>query len=203
MVPATDARLFFPATARNREPILEVLTRVLPHLGTVVEIGSGSGEHVAYFARRLPSLRFQPTDPLEAHRASIDAWVESEALTNVAPALVLDAEAEPWPLTHADAVFTANVIHIAPWSVCLAILAGAGAILPPGAPLIFYGPFRRDGAHTAESNAAFDESLRSRDPRWGVRDLEDVTAEAAARGFELEETVPMPANNFTVIYRRR
>lgn len=197
-----DARLRFPATERNRSPILAVLERVLPARGVVLEIASGSGEHAIFFARALPSLTFQPSDPDPAHVASIDAWRSSEDLPNVAPALTLDVHAKPWPLAHADAVYCANMIHIAPWSACLALLDGAASTLAPGAPLVLYGPYRVGGAHTAPSNEAFDASLRARDPRWGVRDLEEVLREAATRGLAHAETIAMPANNLTVVLRR-
>jgi hypothetical protein len=197
-----DARLFFPATARNRGPILDVLRRVLPEAGTVLEVASGSGEHAAFFARALPGLRWLPSDPDPAHGASIDAWRRHEGLPNLLPPLRLDVREHPWPVAHADAVYCANLIHIAPWAACLGLFDGAARVLPAGAPLVLYGPFRVGGAHTAPSNEAFDASLRARDPAWGVRDLEDVTAAAAAAGFRHEATVPMPANNQTVIWRR-
>ena len=197
-----DARLRFPATERNRAPILAVLERVLPARGVVLEIASGSGEHAIFFARALPSLTFQPSDPDPAHVASIDAWRSSEDLPNVAPALTLDVHAKPWPLAHADAVYCANMIHIAPWSACLALLDGAASTLAPGAPLVLYGPYRVGGAHTAPSNEAFAASLRARDPRWGVRDLEEVLREAPTRGLAHAETLAMPANNLTVVLRR-
>jgi hypothetical protein len=197
-----DRRLHFPATERNRAPILAVLERVLPREGVVLEIASGSGQHVVSFARALPSISWQPTDADPAHVASIDAWRASEAAENVAPALLLDVEAQPWPVRRADAIFCANMIHIAPWSACLALLDGAASLLGPDAPLVIYGPFREGGAHTAASNEGFDASLRARDPRWGVRDLDEVLAEARARGLVHDSTVRMPANNLTVVLRR-
>jgi hypothetical protein len=197
-----DARLRFPATERNRGPILVVLERVLPSRGTVLEIASGSGEHAMFFARALPSLTFQPSDPDPTHVASIDAWRRSEGLANVRPALQLDVHTRPWPIEHADAIVCANMIHIAPWSACLALLEGAGACLREGAPFVLYGPFREGGAHTAPSNESFDRSLQARDPRWGVRDLDEVITLARTHGLVHEETVRMPANNLTVIFRR-
>jgi SAM-dependent methyltransferase len=189
-------RLEFPAAARNRDPILAVLRNVFqPPIVRVLEIGSGSGEHAVHFAREMPSLVWQPSDVEPAHLASIDAW--REQVTNVLPALRLDPRTDPLPAC--DAIFCANVIHIAPWGVALAIVAGARA-LPVGAPLVFYGPFRRDGKHTAPSNEAFDASLRSRDPEWGVRDVAELAA--AAEGFVLESVHEMPANNLTVVLRR-
>jgi len=201
-----DARRHAPATARNREPILAVLSRVLPARGLVLEIASGSGEHAVAFAARLPGLRFQPSDADPQALASIEAWRVDAGVGNVLPALALDVEALPWALPAGigapDAILCINMIHIAPWSACLALLEGSSQWLAPGAPLVLYGPYREEGRHTAPSNEVFDASLRERDPAWGVRDLESVSAEAAARGFALEEVVAMPANNRTVVLRR-
>lgn len=197
-----SARRRAPAAARNREPILAVLRRVLPGSGLVVEIASGSGEHAVYFARALPHLEFQPSDPDADSRASIDAWREHEALPNLRPALALDTTAESWPIEDPAALCCCNMIHIAPWEAGLGLLRGAGKVLAPGHPLVLYGPYRRAGRHTAPSNERFDESLRARDPRWGVRDLDEVVLEARSCGLELDEVVEMPANNLTVILRR-
>jgi SAM-dependent methyltransferase len=197
-----DARLDFPATHRNGEPIFGVLSRVMPREGLVLEIGSGSGQHVVRFAKGLPKLRFQPTDPDPDHVASIDAWRAHEEADNVLPALHLDATKLPWPLERADAIYCANVIHISPWEVALSILEGASRVLPPEGLLFFYGPFMRGGAHTAPSNERFDESLRSRDPRWGVRDLTEVSDAARDVGLHRREVVDMPANNLSVIFRK-
>jgi SAM-dependent methyltransferase len=201
-----DERRFAPATARNRAPIVAVLERVLPPRGLVLEIASGTGEHAVAFARALPVLVFQPSDVDPDSLASIEAWRRHSGLVNVRPALPLDVHALPWRMPGdlaIDAVLCINMIHIAPWSACLALLDGAAAALEPGAPLVLYGPYRERGAHTAPSNEAFDASLRERDPRWGVRDLDDVAREAAARGLALEEVVAMPANNLTLVLRRR
>ncbi|PWC36973.1 SAM-dependent methyltransferase [Azospirillum sp. TSO22-1] len=195
---AAMSRLDAPATGRNRDPILAVLRRVLPARGTVLEVAGGTGQHAAHFAEALPDLVWQPTDPDPAHRASIAAW--TEGLPNVRPPLALDATRRPWPVERADAVLCINMIHIAPWAACLGLLAGAAEILASGAPLVLYGPYRRGGAHTAPSNAAFDANLRARNPEWGVRDLEAVAH--AAAGFVLDEVVEMPANNLTVVFRR-
>jgi len=201
---ATDARRFAAATQRNRAPILAVLARVLPERGLVLEIASGTGEHAVVFAQALPALVFQPSDTEPESLASIEGWRARSALPNVRRALALDVHALPWPLRDPpDAILCINMIHIAPWSACLALLDGAAAVLAPGAPLVLYGPYRAGGAHTAPSNAAFDASLRERDVRWGVRDQEEVAAEAAARGLALEEVVEMPANNRTLVLRRR
>ncbi len=199
---AVNAKLrYAPATERNRGPILAVLRRVLPAQGTVLEIASGTGEHACHFAAALSELTWQPSDPDPDARASIAAWAEKLAVPNVKPPLSLDAESAAWPAAAADAIVCINMIHIAPWEACEGLLAGASRLLPAGAPLVLYGPFRLDGVHTAPSNESFDASLRARDPRWGVRDVDDVSARAAAHGFAFEERVAMPANNQTVVYR--
>ncbi len=192
-----------PATLRNRDPILAVLRRVLPRDGTVLEIGSGSGEHAAYFAAALAPLRWQPTDASDGDFASITGWAREHGASTVEPPIVLDATSDAWPVSRADAAFSANVIHIAPWRVTEGLLRGASRALPPGAPLVLYGPFMREGAHTATSNAAFDAELRRRDPSWGIRDLGVVTDVAATHGLDLDDITEMPANNLTVVFRRR
>lgn len=197
----TDPRLDYPATRRNRSAILDVLREVLPATGTVLEVASGSGQHVAHFAEALPDLHWQPTDLDDAVLASIAAW--SEALANVAAPARLDTiRADSWPLARMDAVYCANMIHIAPWEACLGLLEGAGARLASGGPLCLYGPFKRGGVHTAPSNAGFDRSLQSRNPNWGVRDLDQVSEEANRRGLALDRVFEMPANNLTVVFRR-
>jgi len=190
------------ATERNREPILAVLRRVLPAGGQVLEIASGTGQHATFFAAALPAVRWLPSDPQVAHRQSVAAWSAATGATNVAAPADLDVERWPWPVAHADAIVCINMIHIAPWSAAEALFAGAARVLPAGGVLFLYGPFKRDGAHTAESNQRFDERLRAEDPRWGVRDLADVTALARAAGFEEPEIVPMPANNLSLVFRR-
>ena len=190
-----------PATARNRDPILAVLRRVLPPRGLVLEIASGSGEHGLHFAAALPQLTWQPTDADPAALASIRAWRADSGPPNLLEPLPLDVCA-PWPLPRADAVVCINMIHIAPWEACLGLLQGAAALLPAGGVLYLYGPYRAAGQHTAPSNAVFDEDLRARDPRYGVRDLEAVVAAAAERGLRWHETVPMPANNLSVVLRK-
>lgn len=197
---ATDARMFAPAAMRNREPILAILRRVLPRSGLVLEVASGTGEHIAHFAAGLPGLTFQPTEFDADRRASVDAW--TAGLRNVRPAVALDATAPVWPVERAAAMFCANMIHIAPWEATLGLLAGAGRVLPPGGVLVLYGPYMQGGAHTAESNAAFDADLRMRDARWGVRDLDEVARVAACAELRLEEIVEMPANNLVVVFRR-
>lgn len=198
-----DLRRHAPATERNRAPLLDVLRRVLPSQGAVLEVAAGTGQHAVAFAEALPGLTWHPTDADPGALDSIRAWAAEAALPNLAPPARLDVLAdEPWPLARADAVVCINMIHIAPWEACLGLMRGAGAVLEAGAPLVLYGPYRRDGTHTAPSNAAFEDWLKAQDPRFGVRDLETVAAEAAAHGLSLEEVVPMPANNFTVIFRR-
>lgn len=199
---ASDPRRFAPAAARNRDAILDALRRHLPASGLVLELASGSGEHAIHFAAALPGLTFQPSDPLPEARASIDAWATETGLPNIRPALAIDATAPGWPVTAADAVVCINMIHISPWAATEGLMRGAAAILPPGAPLVLYGPYRRGGAHTAPSNAAFDADLRARDPAWGVRDLEAVAALAAEHGFGPPAVAEMPANNLTVTFRR-
>lgn len=189
-----------PSPERNKQPILEILARVLPQRGLVLEIGSGTGQHVSHFARALPGLTFQPSEFDRERHASIAAW--SEGLANVLPPIGFDVTRLPWPVTAADAIVCINVIHISPWEATLALMKGAGEILPPGGVLVTYGPYRREGRHTAPSNEAFDASLKSRDPRWGVRDMAEVAAAAHAQGLGLEEAVAMPANNFTLVFRK-
>jgi hypothetical protein len=198
----SDARLYAPATQRNRDVILDVLRRTLPATGLVLEIASGSGEHAIHFAQALPKLTFQPTDPTQEALASIAAWMAETKIANVRPPLRLDVTQHTWPLAAADAVLCINMIHISPWAATLALMRGAATILPAGAPLYLYGPYRRDGAHTAPSNADFDASLRARDPAWGVRDLEAVADAARAAGFTAPAITPMPANNLSLVFRR-
>ena len=202
MAASFDNALTAPAVARNRDPILAVLREVLAAPGTVLEIASGSGEHAVHFASALPHLVWQPTDPDEHARRSIAAHAARAGLPNLLPPLALDAAAPVWPVTHADAVVSINMIHIAPWSAAEGLMAGAARLLAPGSPLYLYGPFREHGRHTAPSNAAFDESLKARDPAWGVRDLDEVAALASRHGLALSRTVAMPANNLSVVFRR-
>jgi SAM-dependent methyltransferase len=197
-----DARLYAPAAARNREPILAVLQRVLPTRGLVLEVASGSGEHAALLAAALPHLVWQPSDADPRARDSIAAFGAASGLANLRAPLALDAAASRWPVTSAAAVVCINMIHIAPWFACEGLMAGAGRILGTGGVLYLYGPFREDGRHTAPSNAAFDADLRARDPSWGVRDLGDVAALAARHGLGHVETVAMPANNRSVVFRK-
>ena len=190
------------AAARNRGPILEVLRGYLNAPGRVLEVGSGTGQHASCFARALPAIEWQPTDRDDALFDSIRAWAAHEGVARPLAPQLLDATGSEWPEGPFDAVFSANVVHISPWEVCLGLLDGAARVLRPGGHLFLYGPFRIGGRHTAPSNEAFDQDLRRRDPSWGVRDLERVQAEAAARGLVLVERVAMPANNQTLVFRR-
>jgi SAM-dependent methyltransferase len=192
-----------PAADRNKDPILAVLRRVLPARGLVVEIASGTGQHVVYFARALPALTWQPSDSDAAALASIAAWIAAEQLSNVNMPILLDVCRSPWPVSDAQAMVCINMIHIAPWAAARALFAGAGEILPPGGVLFLYGPYRRCGGHTAPSNEAFDAQLRSQNLDWGVRDLEDVEGLGHRSGFALEETIAMPANNFSLVFRKQ
>lgn len=193
-------KLESPSVARNRDALLAVLADWLPARGTVLEVASGSGEHALHFARAFPHLRFQPSDPDAEARASIAAWAAEAALPNLRPLLALDV-LDDAPFPPADVVLCINMIHIAPWAATAGLLRHAARALPAGAPLILYGPFRREGVPTAPSNLDFDRSLRERDPRWGLRRLEGVAALAAPE-FDGPEVREMPANNLSVRFRR-
>ncbi|KIP13027.1 MULTISPECIES: DUF938 domain-containing protein [Burkholderia] len=195
-------RLSAPAAERNRGPILDVLRRVLPARGDVLEIASGTGQHVVHFAAGLPGLHWRPSDPDAQARRSIAAWIAQAGLSNVDAPLAFDVRDAAWPFAALDAIVCINMIHIAPWACAEALFAGASRVLRPGGVLVLYGPYRREGRHTAPSNAAFDAQLRSRDPSWGVRDLETVVALGLDRGLDCIEVVEMPANNLSVVFRR-
>ncbi len=199
---ANDARADAPATHRNREPLRAELARVLPAEGRVLELASGTGQHVCAFAAAFPSLLWQPSDPSEVARESIAAWIAHERLTNVLPPLRLDASSPEWPVARADALLCVNMAHISPWEATLGLLDGGVRVLAPGAPLVLYGPWHIGGRPTAPSNAAFDEDLHARDPAWGVRHLETLLLEAAARGYALARVEAMPANNLVIVLRR-
>lgn len=191
-----------PAAARNRQPILDVLQPRLPSQGLVLEIASGTGEHIVHYAAARPELTFQPSDPDVDARASVDDWVRTLGLANVRPALEIDVTARTWPVERADAVLCCNMIHIAPWEAAVGLVAGAARLLPPGGLFYLYGPYRRGGRHTAPSNEAFDADLRRRNPAWGVRDLEAVIDLTGAQGFSTPEIVEMPANNLSLLFNR-
>lgn len=212
-----DLRQYAPATERNRVVILDVLRQVLPPTGTVLEISSGTGEHAIFFASQLHPRHWLPSDPNPVARNSILAWQQYHPTENLHPPIALDVHDARWPVEQPNfpeilpgidwvanpirAIVNINMIHIAPWSACLALLAGAERILPSGGVLYLYGPFRQGGQHTAPSNAAFDESLRSQNPAWGVRDLDEVIAVAQSHHLIWKETIAMPANNLSVIFQ--
>ena len=195
-------RLEYPATLRNRDAILDVLRDVLPKSGLVLEIASGSGEHIVHFAQAFPTLVFQPSDPEEAALKSIAGWIEHEGQHNVHAPLMLDAASDKWPVASADAILCINMIHISPWRATEGLMHGAARILKTGSPLYLYGPYRRKDVATAPSNEAFDASLKSRNAEWGLRNLDDVAALAKAHGFSAPAITEMPANNLSVVFRR-
>jgi hypothetical protein len=213
----SDDRQFAPATQRNREPILEVLLQVLPPTGTVLEISSGTGEHAVFFAPRLQPRLWIPSDPNPIARASIAAWRQQVSAANLLAPIALDASDSVWPIEQAElpqalqglnlqqnpieAIVNINMIHIAPWSACLGLFAGARRILSAGGILYLYGPFKQGGQHTASSNEAFDASLQAQNAAWGVRDLDDVVAVAQAHNFTLTQAIAMPANNLSVVFQ--
>ena len=203
----TDARLDYPATGRNQEVILDVLKEALPNLGTVLEVASGSGQHITYFAHQIPQLKWQPSDTDAAARASIDAWRNEMGVTDaVHNPIYLDASVDIWSLGHIkdlNAIMSINMIHISAWEACLGLLRNASRVLPAGGVLYLYGPFKVGGVHIAPSNAEFDLSLQSQNPAWGVRNLDDVAEEALKQNFQLMKTIRMPANNFSVIFHKK
>ena len=191
-----------PAAARNVEPIGDVLADWLPKAGLILEIASGTGEHALAFARRFPGLQWQPSDPDPEALASIAAW-GYEGPENLLPPILLDTRAAEWPVASADAVLCINMVHISPWESALGLLDGARRLLGPGAPLILYGPWIEDGVDPAPSNLTFDQSLRVRDPRWGLRKVGDFAAEAALRGLVLADRRAMPSNNLMLRFVRK
>lgn len=192
-----------PAALRNREPILAILREALPAQGTVLEIASGTGEHVVHFARALPHLQWQPSDPDAGSREAIFQRIATEGTANVRPPIDLDVRSRPWPVTDVVAILCINMVHISPWSATEALMAEARRILPPGALFYLYGPYFQPGIATVHSNIAFDASLRQRNPAWGVRDLKRVQALAASCRLNLHAVLPMPANNLSLLFRRR
>ncbi|TWF54903.1 DUF938 domain-containing protein [Neorhizobium alkalisoli] len=195
------SRKFAPAVERNRDVIASVLSDILPKQGLVLELASGSGEHAVHFAKRFPQLQWQPSDADPHALASIEAWREHEGLSNIRKPIAIDASAPAWPIDRADAVLCINMIHISPWSATEGLIEGARRLLTPGQPLCLYGPFLQAGVETASSNLAFDQSLKARNPEWGLRAVEDVIALAHRHGFGHEKIVSMPANNlFVALY---
>jgi len=198
-----DGRRHAPAVQRNRGPILDVLRRHVPPDSVVMEVGSGTGEHVAFFAQELgSSIIWQPSDPDPEARKSIDAWVRHFGLANVRPALAHDAAARDWPMVRADIVLCINMIHIAPWAATIGLIEGSARILGPNGRLLLYGPFRQEGRHTSPGNEAFDRSLRQQDRDWGIRDCGEVTALAANANFGAPLIEQMPSNNLCLIFAR-
>jgi SAM-dependent methyltransferase len=198
----TNGRLVSPSAERNKGPIADVLRRVLPQSGRVLEISSGTGQHVLHFAKAMPHLDWQPSEQDAECLTSIAAWLAAGTPPSVAKPIRLDVHDQPWPVTQASAVVCINMIHIAPWSATDALFRGARAVLQPGGILFLYGPYRQQGRHTAPSNEAFDRHLRAQNAEWGIRNLEDVAQIAETQGFELVETIDMPANNLSVIFKR-
>jgi cyclopropane fatty-acyl-phospholipid synthase-like methyltransferase len=191
-----------PAALRNRDPILEILRRILPSRGLMLEIASGTGEHAVYFAAALPGVTWQPTDLSDEALQSVEAHARIAQLPNLLPPITLDVTKAPWPVEQADAILCCNMIHIAPWQAAEGLFAGAERVLPCGAPLLLYGPFREADRATAPSNEAFDVSLKTRNAAWGLRHLDDVKRLAASHGLQFEERIEMPANNLIVVFRR-
>lgn len=201
---AQGAKLFSPSTARNRDPIREAFVKTMPHEGRILEIGGGTGEHAAYLASALPHVEWRTGDPDEAARRSIAAWIADAALPNLLGPHAIDVTQEQWgveDLAPFAGVVSINMIHIAPFAAAKGLFAGAGRLLAPGGKLFLYGPFSRNGVHTAPSNEAFDASLKARDARWGVRDLDrDLAPLAQQNALRLDALVEMPANNFSAVY---
>ena len=201
--PALGARPSAPTALRNREPIAEVLREWLPESGTVLEVASGTGEHSVYFAECFPRLEWQPSDVHPDALSSIAAWHDEARLPNLRSPLVLDASSAGWPVDRADAVVSINMVHISSWASALGLLDGAARLLSEGAPLILYGPWLKHDIPTAPSNLDFDADLKRRDPQWGLRSVEVFSAAAEPRGFSLQATRGMPANNLMLLLRRR
>ena len=197
-----DGKWFTSSAERNKDPILALLARVLPRRGVVLEIASGTGQHIIHFAKALSSLTWQPSDADADLRKSIGLRIEQEHLANANTPLDLDVTRLPWPIQAAEAVVCINLIHVAPWSATQALFDGARALLPVRHVLFLYGPYRRFGRHTSESHEQFDSALRAHNTEWGLRDLEAVSEVALAREFVLAEVVEMPANNFSLVFKR-
>jgi hypothetical protein len=201
--PASGLRRSAPAALRNREPIAKILDEWLPARGLVLEIASGTGEHVVYFARLFPGLEWQPSDIHPEALSSIAEWRSEAGLPNVREPILIDAASTHWPIEKADAVLSINMVHISPWRSALGLIAGAARLLSAGSPLILYGPWLKDDVPTAPSNLAFDSDLRCRDPEWGLRRVEKFASAADLQGLELTEVRQMPANNMMLLLRRR
>jgi len=192
-----------PATMRNRDAIVDILRAILPDQGTILEIASGTGEHIVYFGLQFPNLTFQPSDPDPACCQSIAAWTKREAVANVLPPKQLDAQATEWSIPKPAAILCINMVHISPWESSIGLFEKAGELLDPGAPLYLYGPYLRVDVETAPGNLAFERSLKSRDLRWGLRDVADMDALAVQNGFARESLIEMPSNNISLVYRKQ
>lgn len=199
--PAAGMRRSAPAALRNREPIAEVLGDWLPDSGLVLEIASGTGEHVVHFARAFPQLEWQPSDLHPDALQSIAAWRSESGLANIREPIVVDAGSADWPIDRADAILSINMAHISPWKSSLGLIDGAARLLPAAGPLILYGPWLKDDIDTAPSNLEFDADLKRRNPDWGLRRVEDFADAAAEKGLELAEWRQMPANNLMLLFR--
>ena len=203
-----DNRLFFPATKRNKNCIADVLSRIIRKNGSILEIGSGSGEHGVAFQKRFPEIVWQTSDPELIHRKSISSWIKYEELNNKMPQpITLNVENIPWkiPLKLVDSlqgIVSINMIHVAKWTSTIALFRESGRLLNKGQYLILYGPFKICNKHTSQSNSLFDNSLRMQNELWGIRNLEEVSLEAEKNGFYQEDKISMPANNFSIIYRK-
>jgi cyclopropane fatty-acyl-phospholipid synthase-like methyltransferase len=201
-----DGKQYSPSAARNLEPITSVVLETFPKQGRMLEIASGTGQHVVALAEALPDVTWQPSDPDAAARGSVAAWIADTGHLNVEPPLAIDVMGADWEAAVAgpfDGIVCINMLHIAPWAACRGLMRGAGTLLVPGGLLYLYGAYRRGGGHTAASNAEFDASLRLRNPQWGVRNLEDVEAEARSNGLDTAQVIEMPSNNLSVVFRRR
>lgn len=196
-------KAFAPAAERNQQPILDVLRRALPSKGLVLEIASGTGQHASFFSKHLTAIRWQPSDASREALESIEARVREARRENLLPPVELDVRVTPWSLSGADAIVCINMIHITPWEATKALFRGAEQLLDEGQRLITYGPYRLHGEHTAPSNAAFDQNLRSQNVEWGVRDVDELQQLGNETGFDLEERAAMPANNMTLIWTKR
>ena len=197
-----DAKRFAPATERNRDAIAETLAAELPDSGLILEVASGTGEHALHFARRFPDLTWQPSDPDSGALLSIAAWREEHEGSNLLPPMKLDASGTDWQIESADGIVCINMVHISPWEATEGLFAGAERLLGEGAPLVLYGPYIESAVETASSNLQFDESLKSRDARWGLRKVEDMDVLAKSRGFVRSARHSMPANNIVLVYRK-
>jgi Protein of unknown function (DUF938) len=200
---SSDERLYAPATERNREAILSVLKSILPMQGKVLEIASGTGEHITFWAPYFPNITWQPSDPDPMHLASIEGWIAQLPAANILPPIQIDVTNQTWSIDSVEVILCVNMIHIAPWEACLGLLQGAQSLLSKGGLLYLYGPFKQQGKHTAPSNETFDLSLRAQDPSWGVRDLEAVIDSAQKHDLHAQQVIPMPANNLSVVFCKR